>query len=97
MALTSEESANLMNDFDFRGKIKVSALRYADYILNEAPSTQGHTARIRWATSTFQNPEQASMLLHPPVVMDPAIQQSGKDATDQEIQSAVEGVVNKFL
>jgi hypothetical protein len=97
MALTYEESNNLMNDFNFRGRIKVAALKFADYILNEADSVPAHRTREKWASDTFRNPEQAAMSLHPPVVMDGAIQTSGAGATDGEVQAAVEGVVNKLI
>ena len=97
MSLTYEESATLMNDFNFRGRIKVAALKYADFILNESPSAAGHTARYRWAQQAYLNPEQASMQLHPPVVMDPAVQGSGSAVDDAALQSAVEGVINKFI
>lgn len=97
MALTYDESAALMNDFQFRGRIKVAALHYADYILNEAPGTPAHSSRTRWAGDTYRNPEQASIALHPPVVMDAAVQDAGAAVTDTALQTAVEGVVNKLL
>ena len=105
MALTYEESATLMNDFAFRGRVKVACLKYSTYILDEPPNTPGHSARIRWAQGTTLNPEQSAATVQPSVVMDAAIQSAGlasppdtgSAATDAEVQSAVEGVVNKIL
>ena len=97
MSLTYQESAALMNDFEFRGRIKVAVLKYADYIQGEAPSTDGHVARYRWAQQAYLNPEQAAMQMHPPVVMDASVQGSGKDVDDGALQMAVEKVVNRFI
>ena len=97
MALTYKDSADLMNDFQFRGRIKVAALKFADYVQNEAPGTQGHAARYRWAQQTYLNPEMATMQIHPPVVMDAAVQQDGANITDAALQTAVEGVIAKFI
>lgn len=95
--MTYIESAALMNDFEFRGRIKVAALKYADSILIEATTVPAHNTRERWAMETFKNPEQAAMTLHPPTVMDPAVQAAGVDVSDVALQGAVEGVVNKIL
>jgi hypothetical protein len=46
---------------------------------------------------TFKNPEQTAQMLHPPVVMDAAVQTAGKDVDDAALQGAVETVVNKIL
>ena len=97
MALTYEESATLMLEPTFRGRIKVAALHYADYILNEPASTPGHSTRYRWGQQTFQQPDQVAQQLQPPVVMDAGVQGSGAAITDAALQSAVEGVINKIL
>ena len=95
--MTYEESAALMNDFQFRGRIKVASLKYADFIMLEAASVPAHNARVRWATGAFQNPELAAQTLHSPVVMDPAVQAEGAAVDDSELQSAVENVINKMI
>jgi hypothetical protein len=98
MAMTYPESAALMVDPDFRGRVKVACLKYADYIHNEGPGTPGHTSRLRWAQQTFQSPDSVAAQTQPPVVMDVAVQDAGGAAiTDAALQSAVEGVVNKFI
>jgi hypothetical protein len=95
--MTYEESSALMNDFAFRGRIKVAALKYADYIFNEANSVQGHNSRENWARRTFQQPEQVATELHPPVVMDANVQSAGAAIDDAALQTAVESVVNKIV
>jgi hypothetical protein len=103
MALTYDESSKLMMSAAFLGRVKTSVLKFADYVLNEQPNVAGHYARIRWAQGAYANPDAAARTVQPPVVMDPAIQaaaltpEGDSTATDQQVQSAVEGVVNKIL
>ena len=91
------ESAALMNDLEFRGRIKVAALKYADSIMLEATNVAAHNTRLRWAQGCFQQPDQTAGQLQPPVVMDPAVQLAGAEIVDTALQGAVEGVVNKML
>ena len=101
--MTYDESSNLMNDIQFRGRIKVACLSFATYIMNEPVSQPGHSSRLRWAQQTGQMPEQAAMQVQPLVVMDGAVQQAGIDENgksmiaDPALQSSVESVVNKII
>ena len=97
MALTYENSAALMNDMVFRGRVKVAGLKYSSYILGEDPAVQGHSARSRWAQTFSQQPEASATNLQPAVVMDPQVQVDGAAISDEALQTAVEGVVNKFI
>jgi len=97
MALTYDQSAALMTDSAFRGRIKVSALKYADSIMIEANTVPAHNTREKWAVNAMNNPEMVATQLQPPTVMDPAVQESGSAITDVALQGAVEGVVNKLL
>jgi hypothetical protein len=95
--LTYEESAALMNDFNFRGRVKVAALKYADSIMIEDDTVPAHNTRGRWALETFRNPDITAQQLHPAVVMDSAVQAAGAAVEDAALQGAVETVVNKIL
>ena len=95
--MTNQESAALMSDFDFRGRVKVACVKYADSILNEAATVPAHNTRVRWANGCWQNPDGTAQQIQPPTVMDPAVQTDGADITDAALQGAVEGVVNKML
>jgi len=103
MALTYVETSNLMTNMIFRGRIKVSCLHYADYIFGEAANTAAHSSRIRWAQSTFQNPDMAAANVTPAVCMDAAVQSAALtpegDSTidDVALQSATENAINKML
>lgn len=95
--MTYEESAALMRDTNFQGRIKVAALRFATYIQSEAITTPGHSSRLRWAQQTALQPDQAAIGIQPMVTMDPQVQADGATIGDPQLQTAVEGVVNKFI
>jgi hypothetical protein len=95
--LTYEESAALMNDMAFRGRIKVASLKFADYIMLEATSTPAHNTRTKWAQTAMISPDVVAGQIQPPVVMDSAVQTAGAEIDDAALQSSVETVVNKLL
>lgn len=101
MALTNQESADLMKDGVFQGRVKVACLRYAQYIFNENPgdpnTPAGYTGRYRWAQQTAQIPDDMAQKVQPLVVMDGAVQGTGAAIDDAALQSAVEGVVKKLF
>jgi len=109
VSLTYQESSDLMNDFQFRGKIKTAALTLAAYWLNEAPDVVAHNSHYKWSQSCFQQPDMTAQGLHPPVVMDQGVQGAGlvddpttpgkkiSAATDTQIQAAVQAVVEKII
>ncbi|HEY1242227.1 MAG TPA: hypothetical protein VGF16_16800 [Bryobacteraceae bacterium] len=94
MALTYDDSAQLMNDAQFRGRVKVAALTYAQYIALQ-PATSG--ARIRWAQQVMQQPDAMATVLTPPTVMNPNVQAAGAAITDPDLQSAVQAVADVMM
>jgi hypothetical protein len=98
MALTYDETAQLMQDQTFRGRVSIACVNYARYITDEATSTPAHSTRYRWAQATLLTPEAAVNQVIPTVVTDSAVQDAGGAAiTDAALQSAVETAVNKLL
>jgi hypothetical protein len=95
--MTYEESAALMQDVTFRGRVKVAILKYSGFIQIEPPETMAHNSRYRWAQSAAQQPDMTAQQLQPMVVMDPQVQLEGAAVEDAELQLAVEGVVNKII
>lgn len=101
--MTYDESYLLMSNLAFQGRVKVSALKYADSISIEANTVPAHNTRLRWAQNCFQQPDAVAHQLTPPTVMDSAVQTAGVDEegkaliTDALLQGAVETVVNKML
>jgi len=97
MALDYAASAELMKDGAFIDRVKVACLKYADFILNEAPNVPAHSTRIRWAQTTTESPDHAAQTLAPPVVMDAQVQQDGAAITDAALQSSVETTINRLM
>jgi hypothetical protein len=97
MALTYEESSALMNDTIFRGRVKVSCLKYAKYILNEPTITPAHTTRVRWAQNVVQSPDAVASQMTPAVVMQDPVQAQGSAISDVDLQTAVETVINEIM
>ncbi|HEX4594007.1 MAG TPA: hypothetical protein VH157_07015 [Bryobacteraceae bacterium] len=97
MALTYEESAALMTDGAFRGRIKVACLKFADSILIQSAPVANRTAQVRWATQMFQQPDTIAAQVQPPTVMDGAVQIAGAAITDAALQGSVEATVQKMF
>ena len=97
MPITYEESAAMMHDMAFQGRVKVACLKFADYIFGEAVDVPAHATRLKWAQQTFTSPDAVAGQVTPTTVMDPAVQEDGTDIGDAELQSAVENAVNKIL
>lgn len=95
--MTYEESATLMNDATFQGRVKVACLSYAQYIGLEDPGSPGHSSRYRWAQNTVLNPVAVAGQITPPTVMNPNVQAAGADITDQDLQAAVQAVVDSIV
>jgi len=95
--MTYVESAALMTDLEFRGRVKVSCLRYADSIIGEPTGTPAHNTRLKWAQACLQNPDMMAVQVQPPTVMDAAVQADGPDITDEMLQASVEVTVNKIM
>src|SRR5262245_51303173 len=103
MALTYDQSADLMKDPEFFGRVKVACITYARYITDEASTTPAHSTRVKWAQQALLVPDSAASQVIPTCVMDVAVQDAGVDAegqsqvTDLALQGAVENSVNKLL
>jgi len=104
MAMTSDESAALMQQQAFRGRVQVACIKYSDSIHTTNSNAIGHVSLERWADSVYSQPVQVASQVQPFVVMDPAIQAAGVDpvtgnslATDAEVQGATEATVNKTI
>jgi hypothetical protein len=97
MALTYEQTFELMRDQAFRGRVTVACAKFASYIADEAPSVPAHPTRYKWSMATLVNPESATVQVIPTVVWDAAVQADGDAVTDVALQTAVETAVSKLI
>ena len=95
--LSYDQSSQLMLDLTFRGRVKTACLKFADYIMNEAPNTPAHISRMNWASNCFKQPDMVAVAVQNPVVMDASVQSAGSAITDAALQSAVETTVGKMM
>ena len=87
-----EESAQLMTDIAFRGRIKVACMRYAQELLSHEDVNLG---LLRWAQSVYASPDGAAGQIQPAVVMHDAVQEAGRDISDDNLQYAVNRTVSR--
>jgi hypothetical protein len=95
--LSYEQSSQLMQDQDFRGRVKVACLKYAGSIFDEQTNVPAHNTRLKWANDTINNPDMMAMKIQNPVVMDTQVQSAGSEITDNALQAATETVINKAM
>jgi hypothetical protein len=95
--LDYDTSAQLMNDANFRGRVKVACLHFATYIQGEVSTTPAHNTRFKWAISCLQFPDVQVNQFTPAVVMDPAVQSNGDSITDAALQTATEDAIQAQL
>ena len=97
MALTFEESSQLMNNVAFRGRVKVACLGLARNWIAQPTPGQGMNARIRWAQACVQNPEMTAQNTTPTTVMQDAVQSQGADVDDSTLAFSVGQAVDSML
>lgn len=95
--LTYDQSAQLMQDSTFRGRVKVACLSYAQYISLEPTNVPAHNSRFKWAQRCVQAPDAIAAETVPPTVMNPNVQQAGSAVTDPDLQAAVQTVVDAIM
>lgn len=87
--MTLLESSNLMNNQDFRNRVKAALLQYALYIQTQANNP---FSRSNWAQRTIQGPDNMALNLVGAVVMNVNVQQQGEAILDQALQASVQAV-----
>jgi hypothetical protein len=97
MAITYDQSASLMNDMTFRGRVKVACLKFANFIIDEATTVAAHNTRYKWAQNTLVDSDAVAGKVVPNVVMDPAVQSAGSAITDAALQTATETAIQDLL
>jgi len=95
--LSYDQSAQLMTDLTFKGRVKTACLRYADSIMDEASTVTAHNTRMRWAANCFNQPDMVAGQVQAWAVGDPAVQAAGSGITDNALQGAVETAINKMM
>lgn len=90
VAVTYADLIALANDQSFLRRVQVAVVHFANYILNEVPSTANHPARYSWARNGILNSAGVANSLATAVVMDSTVAANLLGMTDAQLQSAVE-------
>lgn len=94
---TYAQLATLRNTSAFRDRVELAVVFYARFIIGESPATPLHNTRANWAKSAFQNPSAVAGGLLNAVALDATIASVLDAATDAQMQSATETVINTIL
>jgi hypothetical protein len=97
MALTYEELGALMTNIQFKDRVKVACLNFANTIAGEAPGVTAHNTRYKWAQSAFLNPEGTAQGIQYLVCQDDNVKAEGSAITDVDLQTATEYAVQKII
>src|SRR5215475_5832 len=92
-----QQSADLMKDQVFIGRIKVAILKFAAFIVDEPTGTAAHNTRYKWAQNALVDSDAVAMKMAPIVVMDPAVHNQGSSISDAALQSATEAAIQDLL
>lgn len=78
-------------------RVLVAVCIAAMNVLVESDQTPNHAARIAWAQKALADPLAMAKKMIWGVLTDPVIQGIGAGATDANIQTSVDALVNNFL
>ena len=81
---------------DLRTRTQIAICNAAYNVLNEDPATANHANRIVWANSVLASPERMASLEMSLVVQNATIQTQGDNATDNDLQFVVNGLVDQY-
>lgn len=87
--LSQTELANLINDSTFRGRVKVAALQYAQY-LQMQPNLSA--SKANWIQRVMMQPDMVAQTLTPGVVISPNVSSIGAAVSDPDLLAATQSV-----
>lgn len=97
MALSTE--AKLLTDLNLQSRVVMAILHTSSNVINEAPDTPDHEARLALAKAALSNPTLYQAQMYNYIIIQPGIVEHGADSTvieDQVILDAVSSVWNTF-
>lgn len=80
-----------------RQRVIVAVSIAAMNVFVESDQVPNHAGRVAWAQNAIGNPEAMARKMIWGVLADPVIQSIGAGATDTNIQTSIDALVNQFL
>jgi hypothetical protein len=97
MALDYVEIYNVMeSDSTLWHKAQVAVFKAAVDVLNEASNTANHANRVIWANAVMLDPKAKMSQMKTHILMNATIQDVLSNATDNDVQFVVNGLVDTF-
>ena len=96
MALSLLQRAQLRTNGEFLSRVREAIAIAAGDVLNEGKQTAKHDARVRWAKKAIRDPQAEAMHFLPGLMRHNQIVVSGADAKDDEIQAAVNSLIDLY-
>lgn len=97
MAGAYADIATLVNSSAFQDAVNVAAMKFAIFILGEAPSVTNHHLRAIWAKQIYSGGSISTSLMRA-IAWDPAIQPTAPvQPSDATIQAATENAVSNYI
>ena len=97
-SLTLHQLFDLRTSSSLRNRVAAACWKAAQAVFNEDPQAPNHTNRLAWARRVLEDDGEGAEVLRVfrALLTSTAIQAAGEAATDADIQSAVDGLVNVF-
>ncbi len=93
---TLEQLFDLRNASALRNRVAAACWRTAKTIFQEADGTPLHAERLAWAVRILRDSGEGQPVLEIFRAAILLLENQGEQATDAEIQNAVDAIVNKF-
>ena len=88
---------NLRGSGALKARVTAAIAKAAQDIINEAPDTASHAARLVWAKESLLHADDAAEKMMWAVVGNASIQATGEACTDNDVQFVVNSNVNQFI
>jgi hypothetical protein len=96
VATVYENIYNLHANSNLRNRVTVAIAKASQDILAEADTVANHTERLTWAKTVMHDPAEEAAKMMWGVLGSTTIRTKGENATDAEVQAAVDAILNVF-
>ncbi len=96
MAMTYLEMWELRKSVSFHNRVVVACVKSAQAILSEGAAPK-HAGRLRWANTVLVETSIQAERMMWAIIADATINTVGDAATDVQVQTAVDAVLNQFI
>lgn len=96
MALPYLDLYKLAQNTNFQQRVQFALWRSANTVVNEAPATPNHAARLVWAKEQLRGPSQNMTAILNQVLTTGIVFNNGDASTDGQLQAVIDGLVDSL-